>query len=261
MTEQKKNYRIGLQEFESCGKDIINFLGLKKEMEMILGNAEFYVLGTTSNIDWAKYPQIKVLDSLPDEEKFDVIICVGSILPEQEERVKNLREIADNLVALGTCCVCGTRPTIALSGLTEENQQEINEKIDGMVPEYLDIARKSAKEVVNVNFEISGCPINESSFFLFLMDLIERKLPRLEEAPVCMECKLNGNECLFMTKGLICMGPITRCGCGARCITEDGKPCSGCGGSLPNANLDEWYKMILRYGKSVKDVFNFFVSR
>ena len=267
-----KIFKIGMQEFESCGKDIINLLSLKDEMEMVLQNAELYILGTTSDIDLSKFPYVKVhKGEIPEDEQFDVIVCVGGILPKQENRIKELRRKSDKLLALGTCTVWGCRPTIALSAFNEEERNEINEDMEKNSPEFnqqiASITRKTLEDIVKVDYKIPGCPIDEFSFVSFLMDLVEGKLPHIQDAPVCYECKMNGNECIFMEKGIVCLGPITQCGCGARCITlgeiETGLKtvCTGCFGPLADANLDEWYKMILRYGKSVENIFKFFVAR
>jgi F420-non-reducing hydrogenase small subunit len=40
-------------------------------------------------------------------------------------------------------------------------------------------------------------------------------------------------QCL-LEQGIICMGPATRGGCDAQCLTVD-MPCTGCGGPCPNA--------------------------
>jgi F420-non-reducing hydrogenase small subunit len=40
-------------------------------------------------------------------------------------------------------------------------------------------------------------------------------------------------KCL-LEQGIICIGPATRSGCGAQCLTVD-MPCTGCGGPCPNS--------------------------
>jgi len=48
-------------------------------------------------------------------------------------------------------------------------------------------------------------------------------------------------KCL-LEQGIICMGPATRSGCGAQCLTVD-MPCTGCGGPCPNS-LEQGAAMI-----------------
>lgn len=256
-----RKFKIGIQEFESCGKDIINLLNLRPEMEKLLKNVEITLLGYTSNIDWSRYPSIKIREEISETNKFDVILCIGSILPGQEKRIHDLRNITKQIVAVGACSLYGVRPSISTSGFTNEEWDEVEKVTKDKVPEYQDLFRKSVCEIVKTEYRIPGCPIDEYSFIKFIYDLIEGKLPRLEVAPVCWECKMKGNECIFMTKGIVCLGPITQSGCGARCPTLENKPCSGCGGLLIDANLKEWYQMVLKYGKTIEEVNRFFVSR
>jgi coenzyme F420-reducing hydrogenase gamma subunit len=51
---------------------------------------------------------------------------------------------------------------------------------------------------------------------------------KLPEYAVCVECKKNGNLCLY-EKGEICLGPVTRAGCNSICPSY-GSKCEGCRG-------------------------------
>jgi len=63
-----------------------------------------------------------------------------------------------------------------------------------------------------------------------------------------VECKSKGNPCLW-DYGQVCLGPIIRAGCGARC------PSSASGASLSgyidNPNINSAKDVIERYGLSV----------
>ncbi|MGA9162891.1 MAG: hypothetical protein WBZ31_00415, partial [Thiobacillus sp.] len=54
---------------------------------------------------------------------------------------------------------------------------------------------------------------------------------------VCTECKRQGYPCVMVSRGVACMGPVTRAGCGALCPSL-GRDCYGCYGPAENANAD-----------------------
>jgi coenzyme F420-reducing hydrogenase gamma subunit len=62
-----------------------------------------------------------------------------------------------------------------------------------------------------------------------LTDLSAGVQPRLPSHPVCVDCKRRGIVCVMVAKGIPCLGPVTRTGCGAICPTM-GRDCYGCFG-------------------------------
>ena len=82
---------------------------------------------------------------------------------------------------------------------------------------HLDTAPVQAlDEVVPVDFKVHGCPIDADELTRILRALIVGKIPTVPDYPVCMECKAGEYPCRF-EYGEICLGPVTRAGCGARC--------------------------------------------
>ena len=68
-----------------------------------------------------------------------------------------------------------------------------------------------------------------------LCDFCEREKPevlRIERFRRVHEGEIKKDEC-FLKQGIICLGPVTRGGCGARCIDAN-MPCRGCFGPVPN---------------------------
>ncbi len=70
--------------------------------------------------------------------------------------------------------------------------------------------------------------------------------------PVCVECKLKDNLCVY-EKGLLCLGPVTRCGCDAIC-TSYGHSCFGCRGLVDEPNLNAAQDVLAKYGLSVAEI-------
>jgi len=75
---------------------------------------------------------------------------------------------------------------------------------------------KSVKELVKVDLEIPGCPINKDEFFRLTDELLKGKMPKIEQKPVCEECPRRNKNCLLLL-GKPCLGAISLAGCGAPC--------------------------------------------
>ena len=106
--------------------------------------------------------------------------------------------------------------------------------------------------MVPVDFEIPGCPINRKEFATVVKALLLGKKPQIPNYPVCVECKMAENQCVF-EKGMTCMGPVTRAGCGACCVTE-GSICWGCRGLVDDPNVDSQREILAKYGLGVRDI-------
>ena len=78
------------------------------------------------------------------------------------------------------------------------------------------------------------------------------KKPEIPDYPVCVECKAKGNLCLWQYDEM-CLGPIIRAGCGARC-PSNGFRCFGCRGYVDNPNVDAAKDVINRYGLNIDDL-------
>ena len=81
---------------------------------------------------------------------------------------------------------------------------------------------------------LPGCPINKQEFLAVVKDLLAGKTPKLPDYPVCVECKLRENVCMYH-KGQICLGVIARAGCNAHCPTFGGR-CVACRGLIDQPN-------------------------
>jgi len=58
---------------------------------------------------------------------------------------------------------------------------------------------------------------------------------RLDGIPVCAECPLHPEECL-LSKGILCLGPLTLAGCDAECPATSGR-CWGCRGPVTREDI------------------------
>ncbi len=78
------------------------------------------------------------------------------------------------------------------------------------------------------------------------------RIPSQPGNPVCSECKMAGNVCVF-DKGLTCLGPVTRGGCSATCITG-GAICWGCRGLIDKPNVNAEKQILTQAGLKTDDI-------
>jgi F420-non-reducing hydrogenase small subunit len=123
------------------------------------------------------------------------------------------------------------------------------------LPEFYDTV-KTLDQTVDVDYYLPGCPPPVKLIASAVEAIANNQLPPKGSvlAPlksVCDECprkkdnkkiskiyrvyeKMPEPEKCLLEQGIICMGPATRSGCGAQCLTVD-MPCTGCGGPCPNS--------------------------
>jgi sulfhydrogenase subunit delta len=165
-------------------------------------------------------------------EDYQIAFVEGSCTrKEDEERLKKIREQAAIVVALGACA--HTAGVNALKNL-QPSLQDVREYVYGDKWEWYDTyPARPISDVIKVDAVIPGCPID-----------------RLD--PLCVECKLKENICLF-DKGGTCLGPITRAGCDAICPTY-GDGCEGCRGLIPHPNENAMKDVLEKAGLTVEQL-------
>jgi coenzyme F420-reducing hydrogenase gamma subunit len=162
-----------------------------------------------------------------------VAFVEGSVTrPADEARLKSIREQAALVIAMGACAHIGGVNAIRNGWSLDEVRRTVYGE-DGS--RYETGEARPIGDVIRVDGAVPGCPIDRTEFLRVVRGLLQGRTPRLPEAPVCVECKLRENACLVL-KGEVCLGSITRAGCGALCPTYD-TACEGCRGLTPDANL------------------------
>lgn len=124
---------------------------------------------------------------------------------------------------------------------------------------------KTLGQVVDVDYTIPGCPPASLQIYSALGLVADDMLPKkgsvigAGDRALCDECartksektitriyrtheKLPEPEICFLEQGFICLGPVTRSGCGSRCI-KSWTPCRGCYGPLDDI-ADQGVKML-----------------
>ena len=166
---------------------------------------------------------------------YDVGLVEGSVTtPHDLERLKEIRAQCGLLVAIGACATAGGIQAL-------RNTRDVAE-LSTMVyahPEYLDVLEEStpASAHVDVDLEVPGCPGSGHGLVSILGAVLAGRRPELPQHSVCLECKLRGTTCVVVAKGMPCLGPVTRAGCGALCPSYD-RGCYGCYGPSNVVNVE-----------------------
>ncbi|MEK6766247.1 MAG: NADH:ubiquinone oxidoreductase [Planctomycetota bacterium] len=182
-------------------------------------------------------------------DEYDIAFVEGSITRTSEiERLKTIRETAKTVIALGACATIGGINCL-------KNQFEMNKVKDivygEMADNYDTIPARPIEAVIKVDYRIQGCPIDKDEFIEVTKAILIGKKPRIPDYPVCVECQMKENVCLF-EKGMVCLGPVTRAGCKAICPTyNDG--CVGCRGLIDDPNLSSHKNLLSEHGLTVDE--------
>ncbi len=188
------------------------------------------------------------------DEDYLIAFVEGSITrPQDEERLKRIRQQAAIVVALGACA--HTAGVNALKNL--HPLEDVRRWVYGDKAEWYDTyAARPISAVVPVDLDIPGCPIDRDEFIEVVKALLVGKKPPIPDYPVCVECKLKGNVCMFHI-GKTCLGPVTRAGCKAICPTY-GDGCEGCRGLIPHPNENAMKDVLEEAGLTVESILDRF---
>jgi coenzyme F420-reducing hydrogenase gamma subunit len=167
------------------------------------------------------------------EGPYDLSLVEGSITtPADAERIMAVRRSSRRLVTIGACATAG-----GIQGLRNFAAGGAYASTVYAHPEYIATLDTSTpiSAHVPVDFELHGCPIDRGQLLEVLTAYLAGRRPRIPGHSVCQECKGRGTICLLVTRGMPCLGPVTRAGCGALCPAVD-RACFGCFGPADTAN-------------------------
>ena len=198
--------------------------------QLQITNVEAHLMEVLGQID-LRYWQLASSEPMPDE--FDVAVIEGAVTTEESERlVQRLREKAAVVIAIGACAATAGIPGMAAEGFIQR-PGTVYETVPDACGEM--ISPRSVGSVIDVDYEVRCCPIDSYDF----IDVLQRALHGSNKidstATMCGSCKRNETGC-FYQKGVMCLGLVTQAGCDARCVNL-GRPCNGCRGLSPDANL------------------------
>jgi len=183
-------------------------------------------------------------------DDYDIAFIEGSQTTQKDvERIQQIREKAKILVALGACSCTGGVNALKNRFSMEENLRVV---YGDSAKLYTTIPTKPTSAYVKVDVHLHGCPPNRNEVISLVKCLLTGKKFEQCHNPVCVECKLAENICAF-ERGEFCLGPITRGGCNAICVTA-GRKCWGCRALVDEPNVNSQKDILKKYGLTMDDM-------
>ncbi|MBK9392774.1 MAG: sulfhydrogenase subunit delta [Uliginosibacterium sp.] len=241
---QSPKPRVAIHKFASCSGCQLAFVNMGTDL-----------IELTKLVDIVH--MVEVGHVAPEDEQVDIAFIEGSITtPHDVERLKKIRANSHYLLTMGACATSGGIQALRNNADTAEWMRSVYAK-----PEYIESLSTSAAIAnhVKVDFELWGCPVSVRQMLAAIRSLLFGVPPVISREKVCQECKRRGNNCIMITQGSPCMGPVTRTGCGALCPTF-GAPCYTCYGPAESINAASFGVRLMGLGLSAEQVARKFAS-
>jgi len=221
--------------FTSCEGCSLMILNLEDEMLDVLGQVEF--------VNFREATDEK-------RDDYDVAFIDGAITREREiAELNEIRDRAKVLVAIGACAVQG-----GLYCLKNYHDPEYTKKyVYGEFAGRFDtMPVRPVSHYVKVDHNVYGCPMEKREFVEVLRSILLGKTPNIPNYPVCNECRMAENICVF-DRGMTCFGPITRAGCGAICPSH-ATGCCGCRGMTDQPFIESHRNIMKERGLTDEEI-------
>lgn len=191
-------------------------------------------------------------------QDYEIAVIEGAISTVREIReVQEIRRQAKIVIALGACAHIG-----GINAMKNFNSQHlIRKEVYGDKAYNFDsILAQPIDAVIKVDYYSRGCPPSRQGMELYelLASLLSQREPIIPNYPVCAQCKMKGNVCVFhKEKPITCLGPVARAGCMAECPSA-GNSCIGCRGLASDPNISAHEEVLREAGLSDTDILKFY---
>jgi sulfhydrogenase subunit delta len=178
-------------------------------------------------------------------DDYEIAFVEGSVIrPDDVAEIRGIRQRARILIALGACACLGGVNAIRNRRAAGALAHEVyGGRQDGV---FEALAASPISSVVQVDYEIRGCPIDRAEFLDAVRSLLAGTVPYTPPYAVCVQCTLRGTPCL-LERGLPCLGAVARAGCEAICPAY-GAPCEACRGFHESPNFEALGEAFTRHG-------------
>jgi len=226
--------KVNIVSLTCCAGCVSSFLNAGEALlEVLLG--DFEIVYSPTFIDLKEIPNV------------DLAIVEGGVRTKDDEKlIREVRAKSRTLVALGICATHGGVTSLgnmfSLKKLLEEKYSLIE---TARLPELEDLMYPICN-FVDVDYYVPGCPPMPFLIVHTLKNVASGKKPLRYESVVCTEChrkivpakldrlygiyeKESDPLLCMVSQGFVCLGSLTREGCGAPC-PRSGFTCFGCRG-------------------------------
>jgi F420-non-reducing hydrogenase small subunit len=226
--------KISIASLTCCAGCVSSFLNAGEALLEILSR-DFEIVYSPTFVDLKEVPSV------------DLAIVEGGVRTKEDESyIREMRAKSKILVALGLCATHGGITSLGnLLSLKKLLEKEYSLADSSKLPELEDLMHPLC-DFVDIDYYIPGCPPMPFLIVHSLKSIISGKKPTRHEAVVCTEChrkiiaakldRLYGiyekeadPQLCLVSQGFICLGSLTREGCGAPC-PRAGFTCFGCRG-------------------------------
>ena len=226
--------KVNIISLTCCAGCISSFLNAGKALLEIL-SGDFDIVYSPTFVDLKEIPKV------------DLAIVEGGVRTKDDEKIiREVRSKSRILVALGICATHGGITSLGnIFSVKKILEKEYSLLDSSKLPELKDLMYPICN-FVDVDYYIPGCPPMPFLIVHTIKSIISGKEPLRHESVVCTEChrkiipaKLNrlygiyekevDPEICLVSQGFICLGSLTRNGCGAPCPRAS-FPCFGCRG-------------------------------
>jgi len=244
--------RVSVISLTCCAGCVSSFLNA--------GEALLDVLSKDLEIVYS--PTFMDLKEIP---KVDLAVVEGGVRTvHDEELIKEVRAKSRILVAIGICATHGGITSLGnILSVKQLLEKEYSLTSSNKLPKLEDLMYPIGN-FVDVDYYVPGCPPMPFLILHTLKSIVNEKKPLRHQSVVCTECnrkivpakldrlygiyeKEANPEICLVSQGFICLGSLTRDGCGAPC-PRSGFTCFGCRG--PADSL--MYRSRNMYGLLVK---------
>jgi len=226
--------KVNIISLTCCAGCISSFLNAGDALLEIL-SGDFEIVYSPTFMDLKEIPEV------------DLSIVEGGVRTvSDEELIREVRAKSRILVALGICATHGGITSLGnITSVKKLLEKEYLLPDSTKLPELKDLMYPICN-FVDVDYYIPGCPPMPFLIVHSLKSIVSGKTPTRHQSVVCTEChrkiipakldRLYGiyekevdPELCLVSQGFVCLGSLTREGCGAPC-PRAGFTCFGCRG-------------------------------